>query len=149
LSGTVLRAARAEDAEALAEVAHASFHDAFAKIMSPAALAQRPLGFFVERFGQQWPEVVVALRQDRIVGFSMVRQGHIDMLFVDPRAQAAGVGKALLAHAEAGGAKTLECFRDNHQARTFYEKHGWRLDGSLRRSFCGEDYDFVTYAKST
>ena len=147
MSGIVLRPAAPEDAEALARVAHDSFHQAFAAIMSPAALAQRPLDFFAGRFAEQWPEVVVALVGGRIVGFSMVRQGHIDMLFVDPATQARGVGKALLAAAEGGGARTLECFRDNGEARAFYEKHGWQLTSSLRRNFCGEDYDFVTYAR--
>ena len=63
------------------------------------------------------------------------------------RAQARGIGQALLADAESSGAITLECFRDNSQARDFYEKHGWKLTKSLRRAFCGEDYDFVLYAK--
>lgn len=142
-----LRPATREDAAALGHVAHASFHQAFARIMSPAALAQRPLAFFVERFGVQWPHVRVTERSGRIVGFSMVRDRHIDMLFVDPEAQARGVGKALLADAEAGGAVSPECFRDNRQARDFYEKHGWRLTKSLRRSFCGEEHDFVLYAR--
>ena len=147
MSEISLRPATAADAEPLARVAHDSFHQAFTGIMSPAALAQRPLAFFVERFGVQWPQVKVAERDGRIVGFSMVRDRHIDMLFVDPGVQARGVGKALLADAESGGAITLECFRDNSQARDFYEKHGWKLTQSLRRAFCGEDYDFVLYAK--
>ncbi len=147
MSEISLRPATAADAEPLARVAHDSFHQAFTGIMSPAALAQRPLAFFVERFGVQWPQVVVAERDGRIVGFSMVRDRHIDMLFVDPCAQARGVGKALLADAESGGAITLECFRDNSQARDFYEKHGWNLAKSLRRDFCGEEYDFVLYGK--
>jgi putative acetyltransferase len=147
VSGVELRPATPADAGDLARVAHASFHGAFAAIMSPASLALRPLAFFAERFAVQWPDVVVAVRDGRIVGFSMVRNAHIDMLFVDPAVQAQGVGRALLAGAVAGGARTLECFRDNREARLFYEKHGWRLASSLRRSFCGEDYDFVTYER--
>lgn len=147
MSGLALRPAAPEDAAALGRVAHDSFHQAFAAIMSPTALAQRPLSFFVERFGERWPHVTVAVEGGRIVGFSMVRQNHIDMLFVDPAAQARGVGRALLAAAEAAGARSLECFRDNREARDFYEKHGWTLNQSLRRTFCGEDYDFVTYAR--
>ncbi len=146
MSRLVLRPAAPEDADALGRVAHGSFHQAFAGIMSPAALAQRPHSFFVERFVEQWRYVTVAETADRIVGFSMVRQGHIDMLFVDPTAQARGIGKALLAAAEAAGARSLECFRDNHEARAFYEKHGWTLNQSLRRTFCGEEFDFATYA---
>lgn len=149
MSGASLRPAAPADAEELGRVAHDSFHQAFAGILSPAALAQRPPSFFVERFGVQWPHVVVADTAGAIVGFSMVRDRHIDMLFVDPGAQARGVGKALLAQAEAAGAISLECFRDNRQARDFYEKHGWRLTKSLRRTFCGEDHDFVLYAKGS
>ncbi|MBM3533832.1 MAG: GNAT family N-acetyltransferase [Alphaproteobacteria bacterium] len=149
MTAVSLRPATPADVQTLAKVAHDSFHQAFSGIMSPASLAQRPPSFFIERFSAQWPDLVAAIAGGRIVGFSMVRQGHIDMLFVDPGAQARGVGKALLAGAEAGGAKTLECFRDNHLARGFYERHGWLHASSLRRSFCGEDYDFVTYAKGT
>ena len=148
MSGLVLRPASPEDAEALGRVAYDSFHRAFAGIMSPAALAQRPLPFFVERFGEQWPYVTVAAEGDRVVGFSMVRHQHIDMLFVDPATQARGIGKALLVAAEAAGARSLECFRNNQEARDFYEKHGWTFDHARRRSFCGEDYDFVTYSKA-
>ncbi len=144
MSGIVLRPAAPDDADALGCVAHASFHQAFAGIMSARALAQRPLPFFTGRFAEQWPHVTVAVEAERIVGFSLVRQGHIDMLFVDPATQARGIGKALLV---AAGASTLECFRDNREARVFYEKHGWTLNQSLRRTFCGEEYDFVTYAR--
>ncbi len=147
MSGLVLRPAAPEDVDVLGRVAHDSFHQAFAGIMSPAALAQRPLPFFIERFAEQWPHVTAAATAGRIVGFSLVRQAHIDMLFVDPATQARGIGKALLAAAEAAGARSLECFRDNHEARAFYEKHGWTLNQSLRRTFCGEEYDFVTYAR--
>ena len=147
MSELALRPAAPEDADALGRVAHDSFHQAFAGIMSAAALAQRPLPFFVGRFAEQWPHVTVATEAERIVGFSMVRQGHIDMLFVDPATQARGIGKALLASAEAAGARSLECFRDNREARAFYEAHGWTLNQSLRRTFCGEEYDFVTYAR--
>ncbi len=147
MSELVLRPAAPEDADALGRVAHDSFHQAFAGIMSTAALAQRPLPFFVGRFAEQWPHVTVAATAGRIVGFSMVRAGHIDMLFVDPATQARGIGKVLLAAAESAGARSLECFRDNREARAFYETHGWTLNQSLRRMFCGEEYDFVTYAR--
>lgn len=147
MSGLVLRPATPADADALARVAHASFHKAFSGIMSPAALAQCPLSFFTARFAERWPYVTVAAKDGRIVAFSMVRQNHIDMLFVDPAVQSRGIGEALLAAAVAAGARTLECFRDNHLARDFYEKHGWRLASSLRRSYCGEEYDFVNYER--
>lgn len=143
-----LRPAAPGDVAALARVAHASFHQGFAGIMTPDSLAQRPLDFFAERFAEQWPHVTVALVDGVLLGFSMVRNAHIDMFFVDPSAQGRHIGAAMLRHAEAAGARTLECFRDNHAARGFYEKAGWGLTGGTRRAFCGVEYDFVNYAKT-
>jgi len=144
----VLRPATPGDVEALARVAHASFHQGFADIMTAESLAQRPLDFFATRFAEQWPHVTVALVDGELLGFSMVRNFHIDMFFVDPAAQGKRIGAAMLRHAEAAGARTLECFRDNHAARGFYEKAGWHLTGGTRRAFCGTEYDFVNYAKT-
>ena len=40
--------------------------------------------------------------------------------------------------AEAQGAKSLECFRDNHGARRFYERHGWQVAREYEREFAGQ-----------
>ncbi len=37
-----------------------------------------------------------------------------------------GVGRALMDHAEAGGARRLDVRAFNSRARAFYERRGWR-----------------------
>jgi putative acetyltransferase len=74
--------------------------------------------------------------------------GHIDMLFMDPDAGGRGGGALLLQRAETLGAKSLECFRDNHGARRFYERHGWRVEREYEREFAGRSRSFVLYEKS-
>ena len=48
---------------------------------------------------------------------------------MDPAAQGAGVGSALLAEAQAAGARELRVLEANGHAREFYEARGWRDDG--------------------
>ena len=69
------------------------------------------------------------------------------MMFVDPAAHRTGAGRALLAEAEARGARSLECFRDNLAARHFYEAHGWRLARGYARDFAGRPRAFVRCEK--
>ena len=89
----------------------------------------------------------VACAGEAVVGFSLVTEGHLDMLFVDPAAQGTGAGKALLDEAVARGTRTLECFAANHAARRFYERQGWRLARSYARAFAGGEHHFVFYAR--
>ncbi|HEX7244977.1 MAG TPA: GNAT family N-acetyltransferase [Solirubrobacterales bacterium] len=59
--------------------------------------------------------------------------GELYAIYVDPAAQGAGVGSALLEaavgelRARGFGEATLWTFAANGLARTFYERHGWRL----------------------
>ena len=77
-----------------------------------------------------------------VAGFASAGEGHLWALYVDPTAQGAGVGSALLAHAEAemraegSEEATLSVFAANEQGRRFYEKRGWVLVGD-------EDADWV------
>jgi putative acetyltransferase len=70
------------------------------------------------------------------------------MLFMDPDAGGKGGGAMLLEKAEALGAKSLECFRDNEGARRFYERHGWRVERDYNREFLGKSRSFVLYVKA-
>jgi putative acetyltransferase len=142
-----VRRARAEDVAAMAAVAAASYREAFAPILGEAAVASRDAEFFERRFVESWPSMRVAVVGARIVGFSLVSDRHIDMLFVAPGVTGRGAGSALLARAEREGARTLECFRDNTRARSFYEKHGWRWREEYVREFAGVERDFVLYAR--
>jgi putative acetyltransferase len=111
-------------------------------------LATRDADFFAERFSASWERMLVALAGEEAIGFLLMTDGHIDMLFMDPDATGQGAGALLLAKAEALGATSLECFRDNLGARRFYERHGWRVAREYAREFAGRERSFVFYVKS-
>ena len=147
-----MRPATEADVPAMAAVSSASYRAAFAGILPAAVLAQRSPEHFRERFAETWPRMMVAeewgAEQDgRIVAFSLVTAGHIDMLFVDPERLGQGAGIALLRAAERAGAETLECFADNAPARAFYERAGWRLTKQYEREFAGAMMRFVLFER--
>lgn len=144
--GVAIRAAVETDIGPLSEVASRSYADGFAAILDARSLAERTPAFFAARFAECWPRMQTAARDGRIVGFTVVTNFHIDMLFVDPAAYGGGVGTALLRAAEKAGARTLECFAENMKARGFYEHAGWRLTAAYERSFAGRVMRFVQYS---
>lgn len=144
-----IRPAAPRDVPALACVAAASYRAAFLTIIGEEGLSQRDEAFFLRRFEVEWPSVhVLDGENGAILGFAQLRSGAIDMLFLDPSAIGSGLGGLLLRDAEARGAVRLECFRDNHAARRFYERHGWRLAGEDVRDFAGAPRAFVNYGRA-
>jgi putative acetyltransferase len=143
----MVRAAQAEDISALALVAERSYRSAFRHILEEDALTSRDAAFFAARFEADWPRMTVALSGETLIGFLLMTDGHIDMLFMDPDASGKGAGALLLRHAEERGARSLECFRDNHGARRFYERHGWCIEREYDREFAGRSRSFVLYVK--
>jgi ribosomal protein S18 acetylase RimI-like enzyme len=140
----MIRPARREDARTLAEVQVRAWRWAYADIIGEEAMPS------VEDREARWREIDLAgttvWDQDgAVVGFASVgaspdddaepSTGAILALYVDPPAQGAGVGAALLENAVArlrdGGrqAATLWVFAANGHARGFYEARGWRRDG--------------------
>ncbi len=144
----IVRAATEADITATATVAVASYGAAFAEILGADILARYDQGFFVARFVVSLARLRVAEIEGAVAGFSLVTDGHLDMLFIAPAAQGRGVGQALLADARAGGAVSLESCRDNHTARRFYEHFGWRLASEYSRVFAGATRHFVWYRKT-
>ncbi len=142
-----VRAARLGDVPALAGIAERSYGSAFADILEPDLLASRDAAFFAARFASSWERMLVALAQDEPMGFLLMTDGHIDMLFMAPEASGQGGGALLLDRAEALGARSLECFRDNLGARRFYERQGWRVAQEYDREFSGRRHSFVLYTK--
>ncbi|MCM0020906.1 MAG: GNAT family N-acetyltransferase [Tagaea sp.] len=145
-----IRPARAADFAVLAAIAETVYRRSFDGIMSPAALAGRTRGHFERRFAGEPVAPVLAEDGDgKALGFHLTQDGKLAMLFVDPAAQARGIGAALLADAEARGAVRLDCFRDNAPARAFYEKRGWTLARGYEREFAGDNHAFVEYVKAS
>jgi GNAT superfamily N-acetyltransferase len=141
----VIRPATVADAEAIGAVQRRTWAHAYLDILdvedlSPAigdpsrwreALAEGDLPTWV------WDQ------DGRIAGFAVAGRsrdgdtaadvGEVFAIYVDPPAQGAGVGSALLDHAvrwlrDAGfHAAVLWTFEANGAARAFYEHRGWRL----------------------
>ena len=142
-----IRAAHVGDVDWLVKTTLAAYSDTFEPMLPGCDWSGLGDAFFRDRFSSQWPHVMIASRQDHDLGFALVTHGNLDMLFVTAEARNSGAGAALLASAERAGARTLECFARNEDARRFYERHGWRVAGSYERLFAGMSCAFVSYAK--
>jgi GNAT superfamily N-acetyltransferase len=73
-----------------------------------------------------WAQVVTV--DGPIVAFAAAIGPHVDQLFVDPDYQGAGLGGLLLEAMleRRPGPVTLHVLADNHPARRFYERFGFR-----------------------
>lgn len=143
----IVRDAGTGDIPALAAIAERSYRAAFEGILETHVLQSRDASFFAARFASSWERMLVAVSDEKPAGFLLMTDGHIDMLFMDPAASGQGGGTLLLKEAGVRGARALECFRDNHDARRFYERHGWHVEQEYDREFAGKSRSFVLYAK--
>ena len=144
----IVRRARFEDLPAIAGIAQRAYAVAVAGILEKRALQARSAVFFRRRLRRAWKRLTVAEAQGRVIGFALVTGSHLDMLFVEPRRVGRGTGRRLLRACERRGVRSLECFRDNLQARRFYERAGWRLARSYARAFIGRRREFVLYTRA-
>lgn len=139
----IIRRAVANDIAPAAALMAQAYAAHFRPIIGDAAL-----GFdqahFEARFARELAELTV-LDADGVRGVLLVKDGHIAMLFVAETGL--GHGAALLAHAEAHGACSLEVFANNEGARRFYERAGWQVTGDDEREFAGAQHRFLRYEK--
>ena len=142
----MIRPARPEDAAAIAGVQVRAWWHAYADVVDREHLAERTTASRTER----WREILASGRTEtavaevsgRLAGFASIGApmhadpapglGELLALYVDPPAQGAGIGTALLADAEErlraqGFARALlGVFEANGLARAFYGARGWR-----------------------
>ena len=89
--------------------------------------AEEDRWWFAERF---FPDNTVWLAEDDagLAGYAAVAPGWLNDLYIHPDRQGAGVGGLLLARAmEGANSLQLWTFQQNHRARAFYEKRGFKL----------------------
>jgi ribosomal-protein-alanine N-acetyltransferase len=105
-------------------------------------------------FSEPWPvdmidrlreRFFVALAGDRLLGYAAVStvldEGSLDTIAVEPAFRRQGVADALVAHVLARGRArnlaflTLEVREGNTPARTLYEKHGFQVVGRRKNYY--------------
>jgi GNAT superfamily N-acetyltransferase len=148
-----VRRATAEDAHEIASVQVASWRAGYAEVFPAEFLA----GLSVDERVELWTRVLsdgcfdifVAERDGRVSGFASAgptedddgagTRGELFALYVEPSAWGRGLGRALLARAEAAlreagfDEATLWVLEDNPRARAVYAAAGWREDGGRYR----------------
>ena len=130
----MIRRATPADAPAIAAVQARTWRHAYADIVDPERMPnpeQQALRFAGYIAGGA--EVLVFDQDGVVAGFAALHGDELRAIYVEPAAQGAGVGSALLAasveawRAAGVGEAFLWCFEANGLARAFYERHGWAL----------------------
>jgi GNAT superfamily N-acetyltransferase len=142
----LIRAARPEDAAAVAEVHVRTWQAAYEHVFGAERLAQidperrRTAAEQAIASGGVW----VAEDAGRILGFVSIgdardddAEGELLAIYVLPEAWGGGAGPGLMAAArralrERYAASILWVLEDNPRARRFYEREGWALDGARK-----------------
>lgn len=150
----MIRRATADDAAAVGGIHVESWNVAYRGIMPDDVIAKTDLAyrtkFWRERIADpEWPVFVIEEEGHCLAFCQMVpsrdedddpqRVGHITSLHVLPWLRGRGHGRALMDHVLAEfrrrgfAAVTLWVLEENRDARRFYEKYGFQLDGGTRR----------------
>ena len=134
-----IRAATLDDADEIDRVHVQAWQRAYWEFIAPEDMigARTPqderVALWRERLAAGQIRSWVYEVEGEVAGFVSAGAGELWALYVDPKAQGAGVGSALLAHAEdelrAEGADEakLWVFIANEPGRRFYETRGWEL----------------------
>lgn len=99
---------------------------------------------FEEEFRNKFSRYVVALHDDKVIGFGgvwiIVGEGNITNIAVSPEYRGNGIGSAIvkdlirLCNKENGTAMTLEVRSSNINAQNLYKKFGFKVEG-IRKGY--------------
>ena len=148
-----IRPATIDDARQIAEVHVGSWRHAYRGMLPDAVLDRRSAddreGTWRAAFADETTGALVAEDDGRIVGFTSFgpsrdgdaseRTAEILTIYVEPSTMGRGIGRELLAAASASlrdrgfERATLWVLEANERARRFYEREGWRWDGTVDR----------------
>lgn len=153
----LVRLAEASDAEAIARIQLEGWHTAYRDIMPAAFLASLDVNERAERWRGRLgaaadpaaPTFVSVGPHANVTGFVHTgplrdddlppdRRAEIYTIYVDPAAWGSGIGSVLLDEVNAYWREhpvdelLLWVFEQNHAARAFYERRGWRPDGTSK-----------------
>lgn len=126
MSDIIIRPARLADAEALKHLLDRSWRAHWAPHVDGLAIAryeaEQPVVGYVDSY---IGDMQVAERGGVVVGMYHREGAWLQAIHVDSWAVGTGVGRALMAAAEAAGARRLEVRAFNVRARDFYLSRGW------------------------
>jgi GNAT superfamily N-acetyltransferase len=128
---SVIRVATTDEAATLAAVQREASLAGFGHIFAPE-LHPYPDDAILERWRTFPGSILVAERDGRVVGVAAVEAEWLHGFYVLPELWGTGVADELHAAALDRGVVTLWCLAENHRARRFYEKRGWRENGRTR-----------------
>jgi ribosomal protein S18 acetylase RimI-like enzyme len=150
----MIRRALAADAAAVGRIHVESWNVAYRGIMPDDVIARTDLAyrtaFWAERIADaEWPVFVIEEDGECLAFCQMIptrdsdddgkHVGHITSLHVLPQLRGKSYGRLLMNHVLAEftrrgfTAVTLWVLEENRNARRFYEKYGFELDGGMRR----------------
>lgn len=128
-----VRAVKETELQDLARIWQDGWLDAHARVLPPELVRYRTLESFRLRLHAALPSIRAVGVPDCAVGFCLVQGAELYQLYVAECGRGAGVGRVLLADAEARlsasgvGTAWLTCAIGNERAALFYERHGWKL----------------------
>jgi GNAT superfamily N-acetyltransferase len=124
-----IRPATTDDAAAIAEMFRASGEEAWGSAETEVPAMDPPAIHGGE---------LVAVDEEGIVGFAVLKDSEVDLLFTHPRAWGRGAARALVVAAEdalreaGGGEVSLWTEERNANARRLYQASGWRKTSEVR-----------------
>jgi ribosomal protein S18 acetylase RimI-like enzyme len=136
-ASVVLRPARADDAETIAEIWRQGWRDGHLGHVPQELVDIRTEASFATRSLERIPDATVATVDGAVVGFIMVVDDEVEQIYVSPAHFGKGVAGALMTEAESQVAASghdvawLAVAIGNTRARAFYEKTGWVNVGDL------------------
>lgn len=125
-AGYVIRPLRPDDLAGISRVHWRACRIAYRFMAWSYSLDEVRCWYADKMSGWDWGQVGCA--GEAVVAFIAASGPHLDQLFVDPDHQRAGLGSVLLSAMLERGLRpvTLHVSADNHPARQFYEKFGFR-----------------------
>ncbi|MCE9673948.1 GNAT family N-acetyltransferase [Myxococcus stipitatus] len=85
--------------------------------------------------------------EGRISGFIGIADDKVEMLFVDPAQHGQGIGRALLEHAVAQGARAVDVNEQNPRAVGFYLRMGFVQQGRSEVDGSGKPFPILHLVK--
>ena len=133
----MMRNAATGDLGAIATLWHKCWHDAHGELAPPAVVRQRVPAYFLDKAAANIAAIRLFERDGQLTGFHMTDGDELSQFYVAAPARGTGTAALMIADAEsalrdAGNAEVwLTCAIGNHRAARFYEKSGWRRNGTI------------------